>query len=93
MAFGAIVVTCHAAHAARVRRKAGIECLSCTEKQEGPTLVARKCGHDCGIVVKGAIEVFPGGHAWCDGGLAEEVECQFCLLKEQVPKIMGEDER
>ncbi len=28
-----------------------------------------------GIVVKGAIEVFPGGHAWGDGGLAEEVEC------------------
>jgi hypothetical protein len=28
-----------------------------------------------GIVVKGAIEVFPGGHAWCGGGLAEEVEC------------------
>jgi hypothetical protein len=28
-----------------------------------------------GIVVKGAIEVFPGGHAWRDGGLAEEVEC------------------
>jgi hypothetical protein len=24
-----------------------------------------------GIVVEGAIEVFPGGHAWCDGGLAE----------------------
>jgi hypothetical protein len=28
-----------------------------------------------GIVFKGAIEVFPGRHAWCDGGLAEEVEC------------------
>ncbi len=28
-----------------------------------------------GIVVKGAIEVFPGRHAWHDGGLAEEVEC------------------
>ncbi len=28
-----------------------------------------------GIVVEGAIEVFPGGHAWCDGGLAEEIEC------------------
>jgi hypothetical protein len=28
-----------------------------------------------GIVVEGTIEVFPGGHAWCDGGLAEEVEC------------------
>jgi hypothetical protein len=28
-----------------------------------------------GIVVKGAIEVFPGGHAWCGRGLAEEVVC------------------
>jgi hypothetical protein len=28
-----------------------------------------------GIVVEGAIEVFPGGHAWRDGRLAEEVEC------------------
>jgi hypothetical protein len=46
-----------------------------------------------GIVVKGAIEVFPGGHAWCDGGLVEEVECQFCLLKEQVPKVTGEGGR
>ncbi len=27
-----------------------------------------------GIVVEGAIEVFPGGHAWRDGGLSEEVE-------------------
>ena len=27
-----------------------------------------------GIVVEGAIEVFPGRHAWRDGGLAEEVE-------------------
>ncbi len=28
-----------------------------------------------GIVVEGAIEVFPCRHAWCDGRLAEEVEC------------------
>jgi hypothetical protein len=27
-----------------------------------------------GIVVEGAIEVFPGGHAWCSGGLVKEVE-------------------
>jgi hypothetical protein len=27
-----------------------------------------------GIVVEGAIEVFPGRHAWRDGGLMEEVE-------------------
>jgi hypothetical protein len=28
-----------------------------------------------GIVVEGAIEVFPGRHAWHGGGLVEEVEC------------------
>ncbi len=28
-----------------------------------------------GIVVEGAMEVFPGRHAWRDEGLAEEVEC------------------
>jgi hypothetical protein len=28
-----------------------------------------------GIVVEGAIEVFPGRHAWGDRGLAEEFEC------------------
>jgi hypothetical protein len=28
-----------------------------------------------GIVVKWAIEVFPGRHAWHEGGLTEEVEC------------------
>jgi hypothetical protein len=28
-----------------------------------------------GIVVEGAIEVFPGGHACRDEGLAEEIEC------------------
>jgi hypothetical protein len=28
-----------------------------------------------GIVVKGAVEVYPGGHAACDGRLAEEIEC------------------
>ncbi len=43
---GAIVVTCHATHVARVRCEAGIKCLSRTEKREGPTLVARKCGHE-----------------------------------------------
>jgi hypothetical protein len=42
----AIVVTCHTAHVARVRCKAGIKCLYHTEKWEGPTLVARKCGHE-----------------------------------------------
>jgi hypothetical protein len=35
-----------------------------------------------GIVVEGAIEVFPGRHAWRDGGWAEEVKCHFCLWKE-----------
>ncbi len=46
-----------------------------------------------GIVVEGAIEVFPGGHAWRDGGLVEEVECWLCLWKEQVPKVTGEGGR
>ncbi len=46
-----------------------------------------------GIVVEGDIEVFPGGHAWGDEGLAEEVECQLCLWKEQVPKVTGEGGR
>ncbi len=46
-----------------------------------------------GIVVEGAIEVFPGRHAWCDEGLVEEVECRLCLWKEQVPKVMGEGGR
>jgi hypothetical protein len=42
----AIVVTCHAAHMARGQCKAGIKCLSCTEKQEGPTQVTQKRGHE-----------------------------------------------
>jgi hypothetical protein len=42
---GAILVTHHAAHMARVWCKAGIKCLSHTAKQEGPTQVAQKCGH------------------------------------------------
>jgi hypothetical protein len=47
--------------------------------------------HD--IVVKGAIEVFPGRHAWCDGGLAEEIKCYLSSLKAQVPKVTGEGGR
>ena len=46
LAFWTIVVTCPAAHVAGVRGEAGIKCLSRTEKREGPTLVAQKCGHD-----------------------------------------------
>ncbi len=45
LAFGAISVTRHAAHMARVRCEAGIKCLCCTAKQEGPTLVPQKCRH------------------------------------------------
>jgi hypothetical protein len=37
--------------------------------------------------------VFPGRHAWRDGGLAEKVERQLGLWKEQVPKVMGEGRR
>jgi hypothetical protein len=45
LALGAILVTCHAAHMARVQWEAGIKCLSCTAKQEGPTQIAQKCRH------------------------------------------------
>jgi hypothetical protein len=48
-------VTCHTAHMARVRCKVGIKCLSCTEKQEGPTLVARKCGHEFYISLRSKV--------------------------------------
>jgi hypothetical protein len=48
---GAFVVTRHAAHTARVQCKAGIKCLSCTAKQEGPTQVAQKCGQEFHMVV------------------------------------------
>ncbi len=46
-----------------------------------------------GTVVEGAIEVFPGRHAWGDRGLAEEVECKLCLWKEQVPNVTREGGR
>jgi hypothetical protein len=40
---------------ARVWCEAGIKCLSCTEKQEGPTLVARKCGHEFHISLRSEV--------------------------------------
>ncbi len=40
---------------ARVRCKAGIKCLSHTEKQEGPTLVAQKCGHEFHISLRSEV--------------------------------------
>ncbi len=43
---GSIIVTPHAAHMARVRCKVRIKCLSCTEKQEGPTQVTQKSRHE-----------------------------------------------
>ena len=43
-----------------------------------------------GIVVEGSMEVFPGGKGWGKGGLAEEVEGEFCLGKEFVPQVVGE---
>jgi hypothetical protein len=55
LAIGAIIVTCHTAHMARVRCKVGIKCLSCTEKQEGPTLVAQKCGHKFHISLRSKV--------------------------------------
>ena len=43
-----------------------------------------------GIVVEGSMEVFPGRRGWGEGGLAEEVEGEFCLGKEFVPQVVGE---
>jgi hypothetical protein len=40
---------------ARVQCEAGIKCLSCTEKQEGPTLVTRKCGHEFHISLRSKV--------------------------------------
>jgi hypothetical protein len=40
---------------ARVQCKVGIKCLSCTEKQEGPTLVAKKCGHEFHISLRSKV--------------------------------------
>ncbi len=46
LGIGAIIVTCHAAHMARVQCKVGIKCLSCTEEQEGPTQDTQNRGHE-----------------------------------------------
>ena len=43
-----------------------------------------------GIVVEGSMEVFPGRKGRGEGGLAEEVEGEFCLGKEFVPQVVGE---
>jgi hypothetical protein len=48
-------VTCHTVHMARVQCKAGIKCLSCAEKQEGPTQVAQKCGHKFHISLRSKV--------------------------------------
>ncbi len=42
----AIMVTRGTVHMARVQCKAEIKCLSCTEKQEGPTQVTQKHGQE-----------------------------------------------
>ncbi len=42
----ATVVTCGTVHLEGVQCKVGIKCLSCIEKQEGPTQVVQKCRHE-----------------------------------------------
>ncbi len=54
MAIGAIVET-HHIDMARVQCEVGIKCLSCTEKREGPTLVAQKCGHKFHISLRSKV--------------------------------------
>ena len=36
------------------------------------------------VVVEGTAEVCVGGHIWGGVGLAEEIECDFCLREETV---------
>jgi len=43
-----------------------------------------------GIIVEGSMEVFPGGKGRGKGGLAEEVEGEFCLGEEFIPQVVGE---
>ncbi len=61
---------------------ADVECVRATEVPDVASgwlivgdVVAAEWEERGGIVVEGAIEVFPGRHAWRDGGLAVEVEC------------------
>jgi hypothetical protein len=65
-----------------LKRDANVESVRATEvpgAASGWLIVgddgAAKWKERGGIVVEGAIEVFPGEHSWRDGGLAEEVEC------------------
>ncbi len=43
-----------------------------------------------GVIVEGSMEVFPDGKGRGKGGLAEEVESEFCLGKEFIPQVVGE---
>ena len=43
-----------------------------------------------GRKVKRAVEIFPCGYAWVEGSLAQEVECEFRLVQEFVPHVLGE---
>ena len=42
-----------------------------------------------GVKVDGSVVGFPGGHFRGQGGLAKEVEGEFCLGKKLVPKEVG----
>ena len=43
-----------------------------------------------GVKFEGAVEVFPGRHVCGKGGLAEEVQGEFCLREEFFPEEYGE---
>jgi hypothetical protein len=43
-----------------------------------------------GVVIEGAVEMFPGRDGWIDCRLAEQVESEFNLSKEQIPEVAGE---
>ena len=43
-----------------------------------------------GVVVKGTIEVFPGGNFRVEGGLSKKVERQIGLLKKMIAHVAGE---
>ena len=80
-----------------------VECSSDLETiaaSEGPGLAcagfvvdenwAADGANGSGVKVEEAVVIFPGGHFGGGGGLTKEVEGEFCLGKQLVPKEVGE---
>lgn len=44
----------------------------------------------CGVVVEWSIEGFPRGGGGSEGGLAKEIEGEFCLGEQRVPEVIWE---